>query len=364
MEKHLLKDSPDVEGKPRKEGPANVNYNIANYPSDFTLSVIEEMWKGDDIVIPDFQRKFIWKIEQASLLIDSFLCGLPVPPLFFYIGIDTNNENVVIDGQQRIMSIVYFFEGYFGKENARGKRKTFRLTGLNDDSPYSNKSFRELAPSAQRKLKQSILRVMNVRQLSPQGEKSSIYHIFERLNTGGTPLKPQEIRGCLFRGEFDKWLKEANEDSYWRKILGKPAMDKHQGDVELVLRTFSLFESVDVYGEPMKGFMNKVMEKYQDTKTEKSKKFFYIFEKVTKMVVESLGEKPFHLRGPINAAALDSVMCVLLEHYEEIAPSELSARYSNLIADEAFLECTRKNTTSAGTVRDRFEIARKYLLNE
>ena len=126
-----------------------ISYDIATYPSDFTLSGIAQMWKDKDIVIPDFQREFVWNIKQSSLLIDSFLCGLPVPPVFFYI--DDDNKNLVIDGQQRIMSVVYFIDGYFGSET-HGKRQVFRLKGLGTKSPFYNKRFSDLAETDQRRL--------------------------------------------------------------------------------------------------------------------------------------------------------------------------------------------------------------------
>ena len=101
----------------QEEETVTINYDIASYPSDFTLSGITQMWKDKDIIIPDYQREFVWSINQASLLIDSFLCGLPVPPVFFYV--DDKNKNLVIDGQQRILSIVFFLEGYFGEESSQ-----------------------------------------------------------------------------------------------------------------------------------------------------------------------------------------------------------------------------------------------------
>ncbi len=115
-------DESELEIEDENDEPeARVNYEIATYPSDFTLSGIAQMWKDGDIDIPDFQREFVWSIKQSSLLIDSFLCGLPVPPVFFYI--DEKNKNLVIDGQQRILSIVFYIsEGYFGKESTHGKR--------------------------------------------------------------------------------------------------------------------------------------------------------------------------------------------------------------------------------------------------
>ena len=62
---------------------AAVTYDIASYPSDLTLSVVYEMFKNGDITIPDYQRNFVWSIKQSSLLIESFLIGLPVPQVFF-----------------------------------------------------------------------------------------------------------------------------------------------------------------------------------------------------------------------------------------------------------------------------------------
>ena len=63
-----------------------------------------------------------------------------------------------------------------------------------------------------------VLRAINIRQISPSDRNTSVYHIFERLNTGGTPLKPQEIRNCVFAGEFVVILKELNKDGH-RLIL-------------------------------------------------------------------------------------------------------------------------------------------------
>jgi uncharacterized protein with ParB-like and HNH nuclease domain len=61
----------------------HVEFDIATYPSDLTLSVIHDMWKDKDITIPSCQRNFVWNIKQSSLLIESFLLGLPVPQVFF-----------------------------------------------------------------------------------------------------------------------------------------------------------------------------------------------------------------------------------------------------------------------------------------
>ena len=359
MEDKFSEDDLAVEEEAEEE-TVSVEYDITSYPSDFTLSIIAQMWKDNDIVIPSYQREFVWTINQASLLIDSFLCGLPVPQVFFYI--DEDNKNIVIDGQQRILSVFFFFEGYFGKESTQGKRKVFRLSGLDENSPYYNMKFEDLDEVSQRKLKQSVLRAMNIKQLNPIGESTSAYHIFERLNTGGTPLKPQEIRNCVFRGEFNKSLKKANKNKHWRKILGKPYLDKHQKDVELLLRIFSLVGAGDKYEKPMKEFLNKAMVKHDSGATKKVSNFFDVFDDVVDKVVKILGEKPFHLRGPLNVSALDSVMSVLIENHRKIDSLDLENSYSELLEDKEFDEHTRYNTTDTKTVIARIEKVKEIMI--
>lgn len=351
----------DIEEEAEEEAVA-MSYDIASYPSDYTLSGLSQMWADGDIAIPNYQREFVWSIKQSSLLIDSFLCGLPVPPVFFYI--DETNRNLVIDGQQRILSIVFFLEGYFGHESTHGKRQVFRLSGLGAKSPYENKKFVELSDSDQRKLKQSVLRAVNIRQLNPVGESTSAYYIFERLNTGGTPLKPQEIRNCVFMSQFSEQLKNANKDTNWRKILGKPLIDKHLKDVELLLRIFSLVGADDKYEKPMREFLNKSMKKHASGNTSKAQKFFNAFPKITKKLIESLGEKPFHLRGPLNISALDSVMCILLESSKSLKNIDLKTCYPALINDCDFISSTSINTTDAKTLNQRFKVVRKYISGE
>ena len=338
------------------------SYDIATYPSDYTVSVLYEMWDNKDIEIPDYQRNFVWTIYQSSLLIDSLLTGLPIPPLFFYI--DEQNKNLVIDGQQRLLSTIFFISGYFGEEDSRGKKRVFRLSGLSENSQFKNKRFIDLTDSDQRKLKQAILRVINIRQLKPEGDSSCAYHIFERLNTGGTALSPQEIRNVVFRGKFNQELKEANQDLAWRKILGKTDLDKRQKDVELVLRLYSLVNNISNYEKPMKKFLNDEMLFSKNGNSKRVKDFFKNFYLASKIVADQLGEKPFHLRGPLNISALDSIMSVIIENAEKNSFKDLENKFSLLKRDQTFIESTTSNTTDAKTVLARIEVVKSYLLRD
>lgn len=353
-------NQPELQIEEELEEEAYVTYDIATYPSDFTLSGIVEMWENNDITIPDFQREFVWNIKQSSLLIESFLLGLPVPPVFFYI--DDDNKNLVIDGQQRILSTVFYFQGLFGFENSQNKRQVFRLQGISHKSPYYRKTFDELEQSAQRKLKNAVLRAINIRQLSPISDSTSAYHIFERLNTGGTPLKSQEIRNVVFRGGFVSILRELNQDKNWRYILGTTTPNKYQVDVEILLRVFALRDGVENYKNPMKEFLNEIMNQHRTGNTEAVREFKLSFTKIAGHIVDTLGVKPFHLTGRLNLSILDSVFCTLLKNEKKI-PEDLPDRYQKLIINNDFLDKTSRSTTDISVITKRFDLAQKYLID-
>jgi uncharacterized protein with ParB-like and HNH nuclease domain len=335
-----------------------VSFDLNIYPSDYTLKGLADMWRDGDIEVPDFQRNFVWSIKQSSLLIESFLLGLPVPQVFFYVGDD--EKRLVIDGLQRVSSIVFFFSGYFGAENAQGRRQVFRLTGLDEKSPYAKKRFEDLSNEEQRKLRNTVMRVVNIKQLAPSDDDTSMYYVFERLNTGGTPLRPQEIRNCVFSGDIVKELRELNDLPEWRAVIGRQKLEKHQRDVEILLRTFSIFDSGNDYEKPMKSFLNKIMAENRTAKTKSFRNFKSAFPIVTKELLKQIGEKPFHVRGPINLAALDSVYNALLPKAEKL-PSDLKGKLAELYGDDEFRQSIFFNTSDKSTVEKRLEIASKKL---
>ena len=153
-----------------------------------------------------------------------------------------------------------------------------------------------------------------------------------------------------------------NKNKSWRRILGKQNIDKHQKDVELLLRIFSLVGAADKYEKPMKEFLNKTMVNHDKGGTNKVTNFVKAFEKVTEAVVASIGDKPFHLRGPLNLAALDSVMSVLIENFKKIDSLNLKERYSKLKADKDFDEYTKFNTTDFKTVIGRIGKVKEIML--
>ncbi|MEA1958501.1 MAG: DUF262 domain-containing protein, partial [Chloroflexota bacterium] len=184
-------------------------YKIACYPSDPTLAVLYDKWVRGEIEIPKLQRGWVWKHVQASRLIESFLLGLPVPAIFVYK--EQSQKQSVIDGQQRLRAIWGFFEGKLPDDT------DFYLKGVSPQ--WEGKYYETLTEAERFRLRDSVLRVMVVEQMNPE-DNTSVYHIFERLNTGGTILTPQEVRNCVYHGQFNDLMMELNKNKTWRYIFG------------------------------------------------------------------------------------------------------------------------------------------------
>jgi hypothetical protein len=337
-----------------------VQYDISVSPSDPSLELLSQQIGRGDIIIPFYQRKFVWKIEQASRLIESFLMGLPVPQVFLYVNEEGQLE--VIDGQQRLKSVHYFMEGYFGEPDDRGRRQVFRLKGLSEMSEYNGRTFIELSEKDKRKLRNSTLRAINIKQLRPIATNDSVFHIFERLNTGGTQLKPQEIRNAVYRGQIVDELRVLNETAGWRQLLGIKGPDKNQKDIELILRLFSLFEKWEEYEKPMLRWLNQTMETEKAFTSKRARRFKDRFPDVVALANGAL-EKPFRPRGVINAAVLEGVMITLLEH-ANIEADDLTERYEELMDDNDFDRVIRGATTDTKVLKERLLTAASVLSDE
>lgn len=338
-------------------------YEIVTFPADYTLEGLVAKYKKGQIRVPGFQRKFVWTLPQASRLIESFLLGLPVPAIFLYTDPEDNSLQV-IDGQQRLLSIVYFFEGYFGEAD-RGKRTVFALKSLNERSPYLNMTYAQLVEtdeSAANQLNDSVLRAFVIKQLNP-GDGTSIYHVFERLNTGGTQLVSQEIRNCIYHGPFNELLFELNLGTSWRKLFGKDAPDKRQRDIELILRFLALRYNGNDYQKPMKDFLSQFMDAHRHDARNTLEPFKAAFQRTSDAILARLGEKPFHIRAGLNAAVCDSVLTAFSKNLDGI-PADIAKRYEILVKDEAFLRSVRSGTTDNDVVADRLKAAEAHLFGE
>ena len=335
-----------------------LQYNLFSMPADYTLETLHQKWRNGDIVIPRFQRGYVWKAPQASKLIESFLMGLPVPPVF--LATDDDERSVVIDGMQRLKTIFSYLDGAYPK-NSDFKGKKFQIVGINENSRLYGKTFLDLGEDDQRRLKNAVLRATIVKQNGPPNDNSAIYEIFERLNTGGTSLEAQEVRNCVYMGSLNELLGKLNNDKDWREILGKPHHDPRMKDREMILRYMALFHEEGGYVPTMKNFLSNFMARYKNPDDRFLDEEERRFADVTRAVRNTLGSKPFNNeRGQLRVPLFDSIFVAFARNIGR-CPSDVNKRFSRLRSDPEFIKHAGKSTTSAGAIKGRLARAQEIL---
>lgn len=319
-------------------------YSITSYGADYTVDSIVKRIEKEKIFVPPFQRKYVWTQVQASRFIESLILGLPVPGVFFSKE-DETEKLLIIDGQQRILSIANFYKGVFGE-------KKFRLKGVQED--LEGKTYEELKQADQNRLDDSILHATIIKQDTPSDDESSIYMVFERLNTGGTPLQPQEIRACVYYGDFNQLLSELVENPSWRAIFGKE--NRRMKEQELVLRFFSLFYEYEDYKKILKSFINSFMARNRKLESHSKDELTNLFVNSIQFIHESIGDKAFRIGNRLNAAIFDSVMIGIAKRIlVNPNPDKISfkSQYGFLLQDEEYLTFVESGTSSESSVKGR-----------
>lgn len=348
--KFVLEEDEAFEPTSEEELSKIVSYNIAN-----TVQVLKLKIDDNEINLkPEFQRDFVWDISRASLFIDSLLIGLPIPSLF--LGKSKEDESyIVIDGQQRLKSIYYFLQGKF---NQNGLDKVFRLKNLKGRD-WDNKTFDELSPIQKRRLNNAVLNSTIIEDIYLK--PSIIHDIFHRLNTGGMPLKDQEIRNCIYPGLLNQLLFELNENNNWRALLNKPHADKRLDDIELILRFISLYYNLADYRPSMREFLSSYMNK-NSKNTDVINAFKSIFDQTCHVIFNQIGVNAFRSHKYFNKSIYDSVIVAIAILLKDGVPLiNLRRKHIELLKDTEYLKATSEATTTLTNVHTRINCALKYL---
>lgn len=325
-------------------------YAISSSRTDYPVDSLVSRMNNGSTYVPKFQRGYVWKIERASRLIESLLLGLPVPMIFLAKEKDTQRL-LVVDGQQRLRTIQYFYEGKFEPD-----RKEFALKGVSDK--FTGKTYKTLSEENRRRLDDSTIPATIIRQDEPSDDDSSIYLIFERLNTGGEKLESQEIRACVFHGDFNELLAHLNNNESWRKIYGQK--DLRMKDQEQILRFLALYFEGNNYKKTMIEFLNNFMSKNRNLEIYSENQIKEVFFSTIDAAYEYFGEKAFKPKGKFNSAVYDSVMIGLSYRLKKGKVGNKKAvikAYESLIEDKDFLALTTSRTSGKAVLEQRLKKA-------
>lgn len=360
-------------------------YDIISTPNDFNIKTIFDFIKSGAVKIPGFQRNYVWDIKRASKLVESILIGLPIPQVFLYE--EARNKFLVVDGQQRLLSIFYFIKGRFPKPNHRPMlREIFNeKNDIPDDVLADDEFFRDFQlqlphyesgeanplhglsyvtlGDLQTTLDLKPIRNIIIKQTRPEDDDSSIYEIFNRLNSGGVNLKPQEIRMALYHSPFYAMLGRLNADGRWRRLIGIAEPDLHLKDMEILVRSYAMLVEGAVYKPTLLQFVNRFSKASKGFDAAKVGLLKQIGEAFFERSL-SLEEKAFFNKktNRFNVPMFEAAFAAACEKALEQQRAELvriDTQYlDRLQRDVEFIAATQLHTTGSAKVQTRLSRAK------
>ncbi len=326
---------------------ARNSFRVVYQTNNFFLPQVRHMIeRGDAINLrPEYQRRLRWANHQKSKLIESLLLNIPIPPVFFYETDAARYE--VMDGQQRMNAIREFFAG------------DFRLTGLSVLSPLNGLTYSKCPPRIRRTLDRASISAI-VLLLESETEKIDSNQlslkvirrlVFDRLNTGGQKLNPQEIRNALHPGEINNATIELSRDIYFTSIFGIPSYEESNEDefyenpnrqknslyrtmrdCELVLRYFALQDDMNIRGS-MKSMLDRAIERQVSSDEIQIEK--QIYRNILRFWYDISNRRPFTLdvensSSKVSAALYDSSMVAVYRKVKDQGVENVDSILANL----------------------------------
>ncbi len=326
-------------------------YAISSYGADYPIDSLVKRLRDGSIYVPSFQRGFVWDLKDASRFVESLLLGLPVPSIFLSKESDSG-KLLVVDGQQRLSSLRYFYDGIWGPTQV-----AFALRGV--DKNFDGKTYQTLRDEDRRRLDDAILHATVFKQDEPTDDESGVYQVFERLNSGGKKLTPHEIRSAVFHsGPMRQLLEDLNKNTQWREIYGPE--DPRMRDQELILRFLAFYYDSLNYTSPLVFFLNRFMKQHKDLAPELAENMKKLFTDTVDKMFQAVGRTAFRPSRALNAAVFDSAMVGLARRLNS-CPSpnidRLAQSYGDLVKDSTFLELCGRGTAGEERVKERLRLA-------
>jgi len=364
---------------------ASSAFRIIYQTNNFLLPQLRDLIDRGEVLNlrPEYQRRFRWSTAQKSRLIESLLLNIPIPPVFLYESDAARYE--VMDGQQRLNAVQEFIAG------------DYALSGLQVLRPLNGLRYSRCPPRIKRALDRSSLSaiVLLLESDPANGGAISIADIrrfvFDRLNTGGTRLNPQEIRNAIYPGAFNRELVEMSRLPVFTEIFEIPpyveadpseyyeneqrqknTLYATMGDCQLVLRYFALNDDENIRGS-MKSMLDRGMQSRTGMSVEDAAAERIAFNDRLSLLYRLFDGRPFRLprdeqgRSRISAALYDASMVAIDRHWESRADIEadkenIMSRLAAALARDDQLALLTGQANTAQAVRDRINLMSSILI--
>ena len=239
--------------------------SIQQYKTDVGFRTLVEGVNENLYVIPKYQRKYRWKKEQVAALVESLIRGLPIPPI--YTCRNKRNQLEILDGQQRILSLFFYYIGYYldRKKNNSVDFSEIKVEDCSFKEALASQyvleklhiqlkgergeeipvDYANLPVEVKRRIDYTSITIIEIKIDDEQQRTKILRKIFENLNAKGSLLTQQELRNGIYACDFYQMLQDYNRhNDKWRKIWGKE--DAAERDMETLLRLCALRRYVRV----------------------------------------------------------------------------------------------------------------------
>ena len=342
--------------KPFPYDPNDVDIRQQQFSVDQLLRMIErnriELWREEY-----YQRTSnSWNRGQKSRLIESIIMRIPLPMLYF----DGSEEPwKIIDGLNRLSTLYSFIH----EEN-------WALQQLEFMSEFENYRFTELPYKYQRAILESTLVAYVINPGTPDRVK---LNIFQRINTGGKSLTPQEIRNAYYSGIAKDFIDRLSVSSEFLAATKDKISRNGMRDKEVILRFVAFYKFIEEYQTPMTDFLDTVMDRIStfpdldDIEVQ--------FKKSMKLCVEIFGDSAFYLLDDmgerksfkINVALFETLTVNFAKLSDVEAEVILKERkkvfrsFTKLFQNKEFHQSISSSTSSKKAIFTRFHSVENVL---
>lgn len=330
---------------------------------DMSFGEIMAMYEREEIVIdPDFQRLFRWDIYQRTRFIESLLIGIPIPPIF--VAEDKNGRWEVVDGLQRISTVLSFF----GILRTMPDKNNWIMLAGDIANDLENLACKDLPLKFQLNIKRSSCRIEIIKWNSAFDMR---YELFNRLNTGGSVLTDQEIRNAIFRGvsqEFNAFLRRCAEIPGFIKLIEPTERQIEQLYMdELVLRFASLYNFNKEQSDSNN--ISQHMTNYMKIAVFQPEKIIDLEEVFRTMIqiLEPIGSGIFRGTNHVFSTSLFDCITVGISKYLKRYATErtdiIIEKINNLKNSENFKKASGSASASKSRLIKRIEVAEEIFAN-
>jgi Protein of unknown function DUF262 len=283
------------------KGDVRIVTEQARYPLNTISSMLES---GSYHLNPEFQRRHRWDVLKRSKLIESLIINVPIPPIFLYE--DKFSHYEVMDGLQRLTTIAEFY------------KDRFELDGLTEWPEVNGRTYSRLPEQIKRGIDRRYLSSIILLQetaKNPTEAQRLKQLVFERINSGGVTLEPQESRNAIYDGLLNRLCIKLSRNIYLCRMWGIPEPTPEEladpkkineeviqneayrkmDDVELVLRFFAYRQKLEYQRRSLKDYLDLFLRQGNLKPKKLLANYEKLFERTVQAVYEVLGETAFFL---------------------------------------------------------------------